>query len=95
MGKQKEQVQENVKAQEVQKQESPKSNSPFIYVGPTIYKENFFLTQYSVYSEIPPYVKGTPYEKLFYPFEDYRQRKQEVDEEVKEKLKRIMQEENG
>jgi len=99
MGKQKEQkeqvkeVQEQAKeqVQESKNQEVQKPKPPFIYVGPTVYEENFFLTQHSVFSEIPPYVKNTPYEELFYPFEEYRQRKQEIDKEVREKLRRIME----
>ncbi len=92
MGKQKEQVkevQEQAKDQ-VQESKNQKPKPPFIYVGPTVYEENFFLTQHSVFSEIPPYVKNTPYEELFYPFEEYRQRKQEIDREVREKVKEIM-----
>ncbi len=87
MGKQKEQVQEQAKEQ-VQERKNQKPKPPFIYVGPTVYEENFFLTQHSVFSEIPPYVKNTPYEELFYPFEEYRQRKQEIDKEVKDKVKK-------
>ena len=90
MGKQKEQVQEQAKEQ-VQERKNQKPKPPFIYVGPTVYEENFFLTQHSVFSEIPPYVKNTPYEELFYPFEEYRQRKQEIDREVKDKVKKIME----
>ena len=90
MGKQKEQVQEQAKEQ-VQERKNQKPKPPFIYVGPTVYEENFFLTQHSVFSEIPPYVKNTPYEELFYPFEEYRQRKQEIDKEVKDKVKKIME----
>ncbi len=86
MAKKKTQEAQEVQELQDQPQEEKKPTGPYIYLGPTTYKEKYFLTHGAIFKEIPQNLDQEDRE-LFYLLSDYAKSKDKIDEEVMNKLK--------